>query len=469
MFDADKLKKDADKIIKSKLFPDNEALPDRNEEEALLTDFRRSYAKFFEDKIVKENSPIQEQATQIYWNILQFHKKRLEKLGIRLEFDSERMNYGQAENSVVSLPQFDGRYLLTRVKEHIAASCTFFKGNRKIHHKKYKQAAFYTLLSAETRGDGLIICPNCGNPTTRENLIDGCDYCGTKFTVEDLGTRVGDFALRDDVGIEFAKMKKNADAYMNWLYALTFSISFVISFGLCYLFIDSDGFFGGTVTYFLCLIGISAVLSAIVCAAVRAMLYEYIMRATGLEPLVELYRHTSYRAVDNLEHQDTEAERMVQRYDELFSISDFYSGLQNKLAAIHYADNKEQINAFTVVDLGHLLAKYKNVINIDTEEIILEDYFVDGAYQVATARVKLNVLLNEAMGARSRIEKLRVQLVKSADCKTQAVCGPSVLRCRGCGASLSLLEGKACHYCGRELDLSQYDWVISDYKIEMFL
>ena len=152
-----------------------------------------------------------------------------------------------------------------------------------------------------------------------------------------------------------------------------------------------------------------------------------------------------------------------------FSISDFYSGLQNKLAAIHYADNKEQINAFTVVDLGHLLAKYKNVINIDTEEIILEDYFVDDAYQVATARVKLNVLLNEAMGARSRIEKLRVQLVKSADCKTQAVCGPSVLRCRGCGASLSLLEGKACHYCGRELDLSQYDWVISDYKIEMFL
>ena len=82
MFDAVKLKKEADKIIKSKLFPDNEALPDRNEEEVLLTNFRRSYAKFFEDKIVKENSPIQEQATQIYWNILQFHKKDWKSLAL---------------------------------------------------------------------------------------------------------------------------------------------------------------------------------------------------------------------------------------------------------------------------------------------------------------------------------------------------------------------------------------------------
>ena len=32
------------------------------------------------------------------------------------------------------------------------------------------------------------------------------------------------------------------------------------------------------------------------------------------------------------------------------------------------------------------------------------------------------------------------------------------------GASLSLLEGKRCAYCGNELDLEQYDWVIREYR-----
>lgn len=44
------------------------------------------------------------------------------------------------------------------------------------------------------------------------------------------------------------------------------------------------------------------------------------------------------------------------------------------------------------------------------------------------------------------------------------VCGVSVLKCKGCGSSLSLMEGKTCRYCGRNLDLKQFDWVIADYK-----
>ncbi|MBQ7058250.1 MAG: hypothetical protein IJM83_02980 [Firmicutes bacterium] len=59
--------------------------------------------------------------------------------------------------------------------------------------------------------------------------------------------------------------------------------------------------------------------------------------------------------------------------------------------------------------------------------------------------------------------KINLTLIKSAACKTQAVCGASVLKCRGCGASLSLMEGKRCAYCGRELDLKMYDWVITNY------
>ena len=35
----------------------------------------------------------------------------------------------------------------------------------------------------------------------------------------------------------------------------------------------------------------------------------------------------------------------------------------------------------------------------------------------------------------------------------------------GENTSLSLMEGKTCRYCGRNLDLKQFDWVIEKYDI----
>ena len=62
-------------------------------------------------------------------------------------------------------------------------------------------------------------------------------------------------------------------------------------------------------------------------------------------------------------------------------------------------------------------------------------------------------------------EKLKIKLIKDADCKTQAVCGASALKCQCCGASISLMDGKTCKQCGRNLDLKSYDWVIDQYDI----
>lgn len=63
---------------------------------------------------------------------------------------------------------------------------------------KDNEVAHFTLLSAHQVGGDKVTCPSCGNPTTRENLLDGCDYCGTKFTVEDMENRVESFGLRRD-------------------------------------------------------------------------------------------------------------------------------------------------------------------------------------------------------------------------------------------------------------------------------
>ncbi|MBQ9636009.1 MAG: hypothetical protein IJV12_07380, partial [Acidaminococcaceae bacterium] len=86
-----------------------------------------------------------------------------------------------------------------------------------------------------------------------------------------------------------------------------------------------------------------------------------------------------------------------------------------------------------------------------------------------TQRIHMKAIasLTRAQGNRCRetSETVELQLKKSAACKTQAVCGPSVLKCKNCGASISLLNGGKCEYCDSELNLWQYDWVITDYNV----
>lgn len=60
-------------------------------------------------------------------------------------------------------------------------------------------------------------------------------------------------------------------------------------------------------------------------------------------------------------------------------------------------------------------------------------------------------------------EQLKLHLVKSALCKTQAVTGPEITRCKGCGATLLLLEGKQCQYFGSHIPMFEHDWVIVGY------
>ena len=95
----------------------------------------------------------------------------------------------------------------------------------------------------------------------------------------------------------------------------------------------------------------------------------------------------------------------------------------------------------------------------------MESYKTDDKLQTAAVSAELRLLELRGDKIRERNERLKMTMIKDASCKTQAVCGVSVLTCRGRGASLSLMEGKTCRYCGRNLDLKQFDWVLADYKI----
>lgn len=433
-----------------------------------LEQFRNDYAGYFADAGIRENSPVQNDSTQIFKNILDLQKIRLDRLGINMEFRSVRKEY---TDDSIRMQQFsDRKYAITEVDEEIEAKRKYTQNGKKLFVRTSNQAAHYTILDAKRVGDSdKVLCPNCGNEATRENLIDGCDFCGTKFKVEDLDSKVSSFSFRDKYEIAHAKYKS-----LRFDYAFNANMIFILLgtffFMFCMLVVLFDEPGGGDVmnpffwTFSFIAIGLSF---GITFDIPFALFYSFV-----IFPMLDIsasFKYNSKRKLKVLKQKEEEAAKFTDRvreFDKLFSAADFVSDVQNKISSVIFAGNAAEINTFAQTDLSAYLTRYGNVVDYDLNDIIFDDFSVDGGLQKMDLTVKLNLFrLIDGKKIKCFKETLNLKLVKSAECKTQTVCAPRIMRCSGCGHSLSFANGLKCEYCGTSPDLKEYDWVIAEYRV----
>lgn len=441
-------------------FPNYPVVEDKNELMRNLSGFRKSYSEYLNGN-EDQNSSLQNYATQLMWHSTALQKKRLMKNNLTLEMDSERRAYSSEKNCVRENKYFDGRYQVNDIYEEISALRTFKQNDKIIKRIKDSEVAHFTLLSGNMIGGNKVICPNCGNTTTRENLLDGCDYCGTKFTIEDLENRVDSFGLRRDFRTSTSKKEAVRELMFPWS-------TLIIILPLVYFGIIGAFVYMPDTNIFLRLI------TGLLAASMLGLLgwslkHMFLILITPVLLLISASSNSINRKMIYSRKKEEEQEKMmaeqVRKTDPQFSIQSFFGNIQNKLSAIHYAESPTEINAFSENDMSAYIEKYKNVVDVDFQNITLNSYNADKKLQSATVRADLRLLELNGNTIRERNEKLHITLIKDVSCKTQAVCGPSVLKCKNCGSSLSLMEGKTCKYCGTNLDLKSYDWVIAKYDI----
>ena len=447
-------------------FPAYPIVEDYDQLTSDLSSFKEVYSDFMNDVgSNKSNSKIQDYATQMLWHCIYLQKKRMEKLGIQIGLESSRLSYSKKSDPVRSTLYFDGRYNVNNVYEEIYAVKTFRHKNRDIKKVYNKEVAHYTFLSAKNVGKDEVVCPNCGSISSRSNLIDGCDFCGTKFTIEDLDNRVASFGFRRDFLVIDSKHKAIKKVIFPWAYFIGVMPFSYIGFFAPIFYPDEDK----RNLFLRPILGLLAsILSAIFGVIVLTIFMWFIIPVVivfvfGFLNHI-LYSDLVYHSVEEQEQENRMAQK-VRESDPLFSIQSFFGGVQNKLYAIHFADTKNQVNAFSDLDLSrYLIKKYEKVVDIETLSLSMSSYRIEKGVQIAT--VIANLLLREFENnkIKAREERVKLRLEKSEHCKTQAVCGPSILKCKKCGGNLSLLEGKSCKFCGNELDMREHDWVITRYK-----
>jgi len=451
----------------NKLFPNYPIVEDRDEVETHINGFRQSLDEYLGTTGTVKNSTLQNYSSQLLWHSISLWKNRMAFNDITLRLESNRRAYTSKKNSVRCEDYFDGRYDVKDVYEEIDATRTFIYKGHEIKKLYDKEVAHFTLLSAKETDDGKTICPNCGGTTTKKDLIDGCDYCDTKFTVEDIENSVSSFGFRRDFAVCESKREAMRALIYPWVFVIT-EMPFVYF-----------GFFGAflymTESVFARLF--TGILTAVI-LGLFGLFFVKINMGIVLPSAIERdakkereNRKIIFRPEDAI-NQEIKIAEYVRQFDSKFSIQSYFGGIQNKLLAIHFADNGNQINAFSDVDLSGLLDGYRSVVDVDVTSMTLCSYkLMEGSYEnpdgIQTSEVEAELVLRDLIHGNivERTEHVEMKLSKNGRCRTQAVCAPSLMKCEKCGGSLSLMEGKVCSYCGHELDLKKYDWVISEYKV----
>lgn len=427
--------------------------------EKMLTAFREEWKEFF------GGGTLIDHVTQIFWHVSKLQKKRLEQKGMRLQAESKRQKYGS--ESPVKMVEVKGLHFnVYNVSEDISSDRIYLKKStgEKLFTLKDREIAHYTLLEAEKAQDGNIICPSCGAEGTRKSLIDGCDYCDTKFTVNDLSQRVASYSLRRDANTLYSKYRGGVTRFSKMVLAAAMVLTFVLTC-LVYLFMGAELVAENGLGMAIC---ISILAAAFLAVCVGVLCYTVILPVFAFLQgigLIGLYGAIVTDPTKKQAEKDRNMQAYVRRSDAAFDISVFYNNVQNKIASVVFAETKEDTNVFADagVDLGLLHTKFADVIDMDIVTASLEYYTVDTVKHLQRAGVdlKLRLVVFNGKKPKVKIKTVRMNLCKDLACMTPEVFAPSVMKCSGCGSSVSVIESKQCPSCGTVIDLKKYDWAIT--------
>lgn len=162
-----------------------------NDMTSLVNQYKQEEAAWYNSLEMTENGFMT--ATQNLWYTHYLNKRRLMSLGLTAHYDYiQPTKYAKEENQRYPYWDYrhDGKNLICKISDAMNYRKSFYDRNRCIwaDERKNSPGEFYIIQSRNVNGN--YICPSCGWEGPLECFVDGCDYCQTKFHIEDLKQKV---------------------------------------------------------------------------------------------------------------------------------------------------------------------------------------------------------------------------------------------------------------------------------------
>lgn len=420
--------------------------------EAVALDFSQIYGDYYRDQ--KTDDELLEYTTQPFWQSMGLSKRRLREKGLCLEAD---MIPESTKNSQVLREHFkankrpmaykmkvqgDGQFEYGNCVENALVRRRFIKNGKQVYKKVTVEQHVATCLKSQVRGDEAV-CPNCGYVGKIASYIDGCDACGSKFTVNDFEPKVSGFSFEQNPYIQFKNLAFSVNGMMCLIFLFTMLAATIFMF-------VAPSFKG---TQWIGFVG-NAVFIGFFASFIGAFILAFIVfLLSSVSWVLRWVYGKSIRGEDV-------ATDVVPN----ISVNDFYQNLEYKIRNIHFSDNEKATNGFAKCRLSEVLPQYKDVVDCNMTYLSFVDgrktsegYHIDCIARIHTTKYNGKKI-------RHAYENVMLGVRGKKNVVDKPVTSMRMYTCKNCGSTLNLLEGAICKFCGSEYDLEEYDWVIDRYE-----
>lgn len=136
-----------------------------------------------------------EHITQDLSYALLAQKRRLNRIGITMTIEKST-DIGATAMKMDVNRYSSSQYDVAEVNEPVKLKRTYKIGDYIVYQDEEWRICYYLMAGAKYNNDGLIECPNCASYAKREELLTGCPYCNTQFTIQDLSLRVAGYSQK---------------------------------------------------------------------------------------------------------------------------------------------------------------------------------------------------------------------------------------------------------------------------------
>ena len=396
----------------------------------------------------KDDDELVKMTTQPFWQSMRISKKRLDEKGLTMDLELEKavndLEYGSDVYNMESKENERDEYGIRN--KLMLVHRRFFKNGKCIYNQKTKEMSIVSIIKSKVEGN-VTFCPNCGYQATISSFIDGCDACGSRFSVHDFEPRISGFSLEENRSMQLQSIFNKTTLLCMGITFIGGCIFLIVYSILDLIYVCLPG--GEWISY------LRSILTPILYAGFKSFLpvlctVLLLWFVFGVEAIIDRKSITGEEHAKKLFHN--------------FSVPDFYQNLEYMLRNIHLVDCVDRVSSFVRCNLNQEIMKYRNVADCN----LIGLQFTEGTETAQGYRLQCRATMRLFCYSGKRIhikyDKIKLSLYGKKNVVDQPITTLRMYRCSGCGNTLDLLEGSECKYCGNVFDFLNYGWVIEDYK-----
>jgi hypothetical protein len=321
--------------------------------------------------------------------------------------------------------EHDGKNYAAMVEDFTIRQKTYTSGHAKVSVKD-PYGLDYAVVRSKVGPAGEVVCPNCGGVSTPEQLVTGCPYCGTHYRVEDFQDKIT-FAV-----LNFRNLNWAPRVLRNCLIAFPAMLIVVVAVGLV------NNMVGG---------GAEGIIADIFSRIAFPPVFFCIVGLASIIPVavVNITREQSLLTLRN----------KLRKHDPYFSDNQFRGTVDHRLKAWALESDPRARG------LVSGLPAPAGVLDIDILEWRHAALTPTPDGFAAELRILARIVAAEPGKLWATKQKFTLTLIRDEAVKTDFRSSIFFVPCTNCGASISLIEGARCRYCGTGVRPQAYDWVLT--------